>query len=134
MKIWEKINQKIQYIQDWCQKLTTEQKRRLALGCTGVFVLLLTLSVIISVTGKDSAEENTEEHERITINAPIPAGELFLPDEPDFVPGVILGRERRAFWSEEDAAEHWQDPLRLGEKRWREQIEAAIDELLERVP
>jgi hypothetical protein len=64
----------------------------------------------------------------------IPLEEIFLPDEPDFIPGVLLGRERRASWTDQDAAIFWQDPLKEGEERWREKIETAIDEFLERVP
>ena len=64
----------------------------------------------------------------------IPADELFLPDEPDFVPGVLLGREQRAAWTAEDAALHWQDPLRNGEQEWRDRIEKTIDEIMESVP
>jgi len=72
--------------------------------------------------------------ERTKIIVVIPADELFLPEEPDFLPGVLLDRERRSSWSEQDASEYWQDPLREGEEKWRENVEAAIDELLERVP
>jgi len=145
MKIWENIISvvrkiqfqnnfpvKISYIREWFKKLTSEQKRQFALLCTGVFVFILTLSVIISVAGVDT-EKQFNGHEVIII-APIPAGELFLPEEPDFIPGVLLERSRRSSWTMENAAEHWQDPLRLGEEQWRERIEAAIDELLERVP
>ena len=71
--------------------------------------------------------------ERINIISPIPAGELFLPDEPDFIPSVLLERERRTIWTEDDAAEHWQNPLIYGDEQWRERIETAIDALLERV-
>jgi len=138
MGILGKITQLIQVFQDWFQKLTSGQKRQLAIVCTGVFALLLTLSVIISLTNKSEKEEAAEAN-RYMINLfdqnlPIPATELFLPDEPDFVPGVILERERRTSWTEEDAAEYWQDPLRFGEEQWREKIEAAIDNYLERIP
>ena len=122
----------IQAIQNWFQNLTAQQKQRLALICTGVFALLLTLSVIISISGKKT--KTPSEPDRLMIISPIPAGELFLPDEPDFIPGVLLERNRRTTWNEEDAAEHWQDPLKLGEGQWREKIEATIDNLLERIP
>ncbi|MCL2804369.1 MAG: hypothetical protein FWD26_00315 [Treponema sp.] len=130
MGFWGKI---IQSIQEFLQKLTAVQKQRLILVCTAVFALLLTLSVIISITGKDSTAEQTEP-ERTMINLPIPAGELFIPEEPDFLPQVLLQRERRTSWTDEDAAEHWQDPLKSGEEQWREKIEAEIDKFLERVP
>jgi hypothetical protein len=64
----------------------------------------------------------------------IPREELFLPGEPDFIPGILLERERRESWTAEDAAPYWRDPLKNGEEPWREQAEAVIDELLERVP
>jgi len=64
----------------------------------------------------------------------IPPEELFLPEEPDFVPGVLLERDRRSSWTEEDASVYWRDPLRDGEEQWREEIETVIDEFMERVP
>ena len=121
----------IQNIKDWFSKLTAGQKKRLALTGTVAFAAILTLSVLISI---GSSGGNIPESENAVIYSPIPAQELFLPDEPDFIPAVILEREQRTFWSEQDAAEYWQDPLRYGEEMWREKIEAAIDELLERVP
>ena len=109
------------------------QKRQLAVICTVVFAALLTFSVILSI-GNNQKKEINEQPGRMTIFVPIPAGELFLPDEPDYLPGVLLERERRTSWNEQDALEHWQDPLRFGEEQWREKVEAAIDTFLERVP
>jgi hypothetical protein len=65
---------------------------------------------------------------------PVPPEELFLPAEPDFLPGVMLEREQRQSWTREDAEPYWQNPLKNGEEPWRDQVEAVIDELLERVP
>jgi len=121
-------------IQKWFQKMSAEQKRRFVLVCTGIFVISLTLSVIFSLINKEKPIRIENQPERIYLNLPIPAGDLFLPDEPDFIPGVILQRDRRTSWTEEEAAEFWQDPLRFGEEQWREKIEAAIDEILERIP
>jgi hypothetical protein len=47
---------------------------------------------------------------------------------------VLFDRDRRTSWTEQDAAEYWQDPLRNGEEPWREKIETAVDEFLERIP
>jgi hypothetical protein len=66
--------------------------------------------------------------------APIPPDELFLPEEPDFLPPVILERERREAWAQEDAEPFWYRPLEDGGEFWREQAEKVIDDLLERVP
>ena len=123
----------IQSIQDWFKKLTDGQKRRLILACTVLFAGILTISVLTSLrVPKD--EELPGAPDRINFITPIPPEELFLPDEPDYLPGVLLEREQRTSWTVEDASEHWQDPLRFGEEQWREIIEASIDEFFERVP
>jgi len=119
------------FFKEWIDKLTGEQKRRIILIGTAGFAVLLTFSVIMSMVNRTA--KTPKEPERAKIRVVIPAEELFLPEEPDFLPGVILDRDRRSIWSEQDAAEYWQDPLRDGEEQWREKIETAIDELLERV-
>lgn len=113
--------------------MTAEGKRRFALICTAAFIVILSFSVIISLVDTEGGKK-PDEPEKIRINIPIPAEELFLPDEPDFLPGVLLERERKSSWTEHDAEEFWQDPLISGEEQWREKIEAAIDEFLEHIP
>jgi hypothetical protein len=130
MGFFEKI---IIFFQDRFGKLTGEEKQRLVLICTGAFAVLLTFSVIISMT-RSAKDQIPDEPERRSIFLPIPADELFLPDEPDFLPGVLLERDRRTSWTEQDGIEFWQDPLMFGEEQWRINIEAFIDEFLERVP
>ena len=119
-------------VKNWFHKQTAGQKRRLILICTAVFSFLLTLSVIISLGGNKKGAP--AEPERQQIISPIPAGELFIPDEPDFIPQILPGRERRTTWTEENAEEFWHDPLRQGEAQWRDNIETAIDKFMERVP
>lgn len=123
----------IVFLKDRIQKLTGEEKRRIVLICTAVVVLALTFSVLMTMNNSNR-EEPSGEPERPAFFSPVSAEELFLPDEPDFVPGVLLERERRTSWTEQDAGVYWQDPLRFGEEQWREKIEAAIDDFLERVP
>jgi len=127
----------LQLIKDWFQKLSAARKSRLAIICTVVFAAGLTLSVIISLgthgVEKKEKETKTKPHESV-VTVPIPAEELFLPDEPDYVPGVLLEREQRANWTDEDASEYWQDPLKYGEEQWREKIETSIDKFMEQVP
>jgi hypothetical protein len=123
----------VNYIKDWFKNLSGKEKRRLALVCTAGFSLLLTFSVVVSmrVSGR---EKQPVEPEKVRFNVAIPAEELFLPDEPDFLPEVLLERERRSSWTEQDALEYWQNPLISGEEQWREKLESAINEFLERVP
>jgi hypothetical protein len=94
-----------------------------ALALTG-FALLMNKNEAAPSAGQGAPARRVE----------IPPEELFLPDEPDFVPGVLLERERRTAWTVEDAAPFWQDPLKYGEEPWRARLEATVDELLERVP
>ena len=123
----------IQFIRDWFQKFTGGQKRRIALVCTAVLVVILIVSVVFSLINSPT-QQNSSQLSRSGRYDPIPPQELFLPDEPDFVPGVLLDRERRSIWTEQDASAFWQDPLRHGEEQWREKIETVIDEILENVP
>jgi len=124
-----------QLIKDWFQKLSEGQKSRLAIICTVVFAVALTLSVFISLKthGGEKKEKKVKPQESV-VSVPIPAEELFLPDEPDYVPGVLLEREQRATWTDENASNYWQDPLKYGEEQWREKIETSIDKFMEQVP
>jgi hypothetical protein len=135
MGVFEKI---IGFFQERFGKLSGEQKRRLILICTALFVIILIISVIMSMPVSNRSEADKMELDSVSelfiVSQAIPAEELFLGDEPDYLPGVLLERERRENWSEQDAYEFWQDPLRSGEEQWRIKIEAAIDEFLERVP
>ena len=123
----------IQIIKDKYSTLACRQKHQLAIALTIAFSLILTLSVLLPLW-THGRENGSPAPQRISIISPIPPQELFYPEEPDYVPAVILGREQRSVWEAEDAAEYWQDPLMFGEEKWRERIEKAIDDLLERIP
>jgi hypothetical protein len=111
------------------------EKRRLALiatmGGSAVLVLILAIS---SVTSKTSERNVSTAETALVRQGIIPPDELFLPDEPDFIPGVMLGREQRTAWTADDADSLWQDPLKNGEEPWRNRVEDAIDAIMESVP
>jgi hypothetical protein len=113
-------------------------KRKWLLIGSGAALVLLFFSLVAALLfmNRDSrAGPPPREHITGPVQGPrIPPEELFLPDEPDFIPGILLERERRESWTAEDAAPYWRDPLKSGEEPWREQVETVIDELLERVP
>jgi hypothetical protein len=117
-------------------KLFRGKGKWLLIGLGAALILLLFFFAAVLVMSRNSrsgpppAEELTGPAQGVRI----PREELFLPDEPDFIPGVLLERERREVWTAEDAAPYWRDPLKGGEEPWREQAESVIDELLERVP
>jgi hypothetical protein len=123
----------LSFFGDRYKSLTDEGKRKLVLVGTACFAAVLVLSVLLSLD-RPAKKDRLAAPDRQDYRIVIPAEEIFLPDEPDFLPGVLLGREQRTEWTQEDAQEYWQDPLKFGEEQWREKIEAAIDEYLERVP
>jgi hypothetical protein len=112
-------------------------RKRLLIGVgAALAVLLLSLAAVLLITSRGSRAGPPPAEGRAgpVQGLRIPPEELFFPDEPDFIPGVLLEREPRDSWTAEDAAPYWQDPLKYGEEPWREQAESVIDELLERVP
>jgi hypothetical protein len=64
----------------------------------------------------------------------VPPEELFLPGEPDFLPRFRLERERRDFWTAEDARPFWTDLPEEGSEIFTDMVESVIDGLMERVP
>jgi hypothetical protein len=99
-----------------------------------VLVAIMSLVILAAGSSGNPAEGRPAAGAGISRSASIPLEDLFLPDEPDFLPPVILGRERREAWTAEDAEPFWYKPPKEGETEWRERVEQVIDELLERVP
>jgi hypothetical protein len=114
------------------------QKRRLVYIAAAVFVVLFVLIVAGAVQlGRGSRDTISSVGTSVGSGQQrvvIPPGELFYPDEPHYIPGVLLEREQRTSWSAEDAAPYWQDPLKSGEQQWRDNIEMTIDRIMESVP
>ncbi|MDR3343609.1 MAG: hypothetical protein LBT14_12685 [Treponema sp.] len=119
-----------QHWQKW-QKLI----KPIILGLGGCIILVLCLRVIVPMINHGP---NTSSPAQKLADAfkplAIPPEELFLPEEPDFLPGVLLGREPRDAWTPEDARPFWTDPLAAEPELWRDRIETVIDELMEGIP
>ena len=113
------------------------QKRRLVLiAAAAVALILLLIFIVTKLPAGDTAAVP-----EAPVSAPpearpgiIPPEDLFLPDEPDFIPGVMPERGQRESWSADDAAPWWYDPLKNGEQQWRDQIEKTADTIMESVP
>ena len=114
-------------------KLPADRRVVLTLAI-GIPVILLLVIVGVSLVSKSASVKPEVLPASSAVTRRIPAEDLFLPDEPDFVPGVILGRERRTQWTTDDAMPWWQDPLKNGEQEWRDQIEKTVDVIMESVP
>ena len=101
-----------------------------SIGVCGVFALIFVGSSLLA----GNHEGRKPAAAPVMRQGLIPADDLFLPEEPDFVPGVLLEREQREKWTADDAAPLWQGPLKNGEEPWRNRIEKAVDEIMESVP
>jgi len=122
----------------WAEKAPLEKRRLVMAASVGFCAVLAMVFIGASLLsgGGDSAKGR-----KSVAAAPAPArqelippDDLFLPDEPDFVPEILLEREQRVSWTADDAAPLWQDPLRNGEEPWRDRIERTVDEIMESVP
>jgi hypothetical protein len=133
----EELRGRLRLVVDQLVEKVPPEKRRLVLtasvGFCAVFALVFAGTALgkAAMTGDKGREGAAATPVRQGI---IPPDDLFLPDEPDFVPGILLEREQRAVWTADDAAPLWQDPLRNGEEPWRDRVERTIDEIMESVP
>ena len=132
-----KLRVRLEIIVDRLLERVNPRNRRLviiaAMGTLAALLLILIVTALFSHTGEESPSVTAApagEFRRTLI----PADELFLPDEPDFVPGVLLERDRREEWTADDAQPWWQDPLKDGEEPWRNIIEQTVDEIMEKIP
>jgi len=120
------------------EKLPPEKRKPVLMTSIGACAVLVLIFAGIPLLTRDKPDERKPAASPAG-NAParqgiIPPDELFLPNEPDFIPGVMLEREQRTVWTAADAAPLWQDPLKNGEEPWRNRIEKTIDEIMESVP
>jgi len=118
------------------EKMPSRRRKPVLIATAAVLAALLLVFVGVSIPRDtyDTWEAPPPAARDLAQRDLIPPEELFLPDEPDFVPGVLLGREQRSEWTVEDAEPWWQNPLAGGEEQWRVRIERMIDEIMESVP
>jgi hypothetical protein len=110
-------------------RIPREKQRPLFLCLGGIVVFLICLIMITLAVGGPQEREIRE-----AVELTIPPEELFFPGEPDFVPSLLLEREPRRFWTPDDIAPFWEDPLNLGREQWVKEMELVIDKLMEGVP
>jgi hypothetical protein len=104
----------------------------------GGLLLVLLLCLMAVLLGMNHRESSAADSSRALAESfsplRIPPEELFLPDEPDFLPPIVPERPPRESWTAEDALPFWTDPGEKDSPRWRDRINSVIDELMERVP
>jgi hypothetical protein len=109
-----------------------------AIAAAGFLVIMLLLLILAFVRSRSGETETARQDQQTMIPGAPPQAlsteDFFLPYEPDFVPGVLLEREPKSGWTEEDARPYWTDPMEGNEETWRKRIESGIDSMLEHVP
>ena len=107
------------------------EKRRPMLFILGGGALLF-LVLIITVLALHSGGAKKNVPVNLAAGPSIPADDLFIPTEPDFLPKFLLEREPRRSWSLEDIRPYWKSPENPA--LWRGEIKSAVDKLMEAVP
>ena len=116
------------------ERIPQEWRRFVLPAAVGVLALLLLVFIAVLLPERGAGQGEASPGYNTPVRELIPPDDLFLPNEPDFMPGVMPGRERRSEWTAEDVEPFWQDPLENGEEPWRNRIEKTIDEIMESVP
>ena len=106
----------------------------IGIGIVGILIVLCIALIARSARSVPSDWMGSQISGGSAGNPGIPQEELFLPEEPDFIPGFIPNREQRSVWTSADAEPYWIDPLVDGSEKYVTIIETTINTLLERVP
>jgi urea transporter len=112
--------------------VTSHLKIALLVAAAVLFIILLLL--VLAISSRKPVTEEMRPAAAPVSEQPFVTQDFFLPYEPDFIPDVILEREPRDKWTEEDARPFWTDPMEGNEGVWRKRIETGIDAILEQVP
>jgi len=123
------------YVKVWLDWLATHRIAVVS-GFVGLIVLLLILLVTLLVNSRGN-KKNLEAGQALSAAftaEPIKRNELFLEDEPDFVPKFLYYREPQERWTPEFVHQFWQS---LDDKTIQDLQQAAdnkVNELLEAIP
>jgi hypothetical protein len=130
-------NRYIVLLREHIQSMFSNKKKLMVICGSAIVFLLLLLLLVISIRmnhNQDEMQKTFQGENRLLAPEAIKQEELFLPSEPDFLPDVILDREPRSFWTDEDADQFWNDPLDGNTEVWKNRIIESVDELLENIP
>ena len=110
--------------------LPPEKRKLLFIVLGGIAVVFLILIIVLVAVSPGKPKGDTSP--KLTAALSIPVEDLFMPEEPDFLPAFILERQPRSFWSLDDIRQYWKIPD--DSARWKEEIKTTVDNLMEGVP
>jgi hypothetical protein len=115
-------------------KWLAQKQVRIAVICSAVLIVAVPLAVILAANISSAIGNKNPAPEYVFSPDPIAPEDLFIPEEPDFLPSVLLEQEQKKTWRAGDASKFWTDPGEFPREFWRERITDSIDGLLESVP
>jgi len=137
--IFSTVSEKAKEAVSLCAEFVKPRFKVVVIAAAALLVIIVLLLVLAVASSRKTLKTNTDD--ALSADVPdalprelFPEEVFFLPYEPDFVPDVLLERDPRDGWTEEDARPFWTDPMKGNEDVWRKRIESGIDSLLEHVP
>ncbi|MDR2445462.1 MAG: hypothetical protein LBD44_05960 [Spirochaetaceae bacterium] len=116
------------------EKLWAQKKVRMIVVCSVVLIIAVPLAIVVSARIILSADGKKNMMGDVFSFDQIAPEDFFIPEEPDFLPPVMLEQEQKKTWSVEDAAEFWTPPSQFPREFWLEEVSNSIDRLLEPLP
>jgi hypothetical protein len=112
-----------------------EGKRRPALLCTAGTVFLLILAIVVTLAARAGKAPGENLLPETAAGPRVPAEDFFIPEEPDFLPGVLPERDPRQGWSTDDVRPFWKNPEDSARREdWHREMGVVIDRLMDSVP
>jgi len=135
-EITANLGEKAKDLLSACTEFIRSHLRIVMIAASALLVIILALLILVLADSQKTQSENVPSAGAADTlpSEMFAADDFFLPYEPDFVPDVLLDREPKDGWTEEDARPFWTDPLEGSEKTWQNRIESGIDSLLEHIP
>jgi hypothetical protein len=116
------------------EKLWAQKKIRMFVICSVFLIIVVPLVIFVTSGIILTADSKKNIVDNVFTFGPIAPEDFFIPEEPDFLPPVMLEQEQKKTWSIEDAAEFWTPPSEFDSKFWRDKVSDSLDRLLEPLP
>jgi hypothetical protein len=132
--LWGAARKKLTFLDRFLSQIPGEKRSLLIKILGGVLGFCLLLAAAGMIMNRPPRGGGEQPAARQAAGPRISMDELFLPDEPDTAPGLLLGRERREAWDAADGEPFWTNPGDWGDEDWRRRMSAEIDKLMESIP
>jgi hypothetical protein len=118
------------------ERFNANPKLKIIFAAAVLGMVLVVAGVMLILTRSGRAPRRTRDSEDIAelFRMEIPPEDLFLGDEPDFLPDMLPEREQRGEWTGDDVRPYWTNPGDEGVKVYEDMMGAVVDGIMERVP